>query len=202
MTVMSQLLLWGFEADWELVERTPGRAPELAQRRGYVDTLARLVASSASNRALLRRFVAQRVAPGWRCDDDVSEGDEVELLVELTADAIARGLFELRAIPRAVGGRWEHRASAFDEPALPLHTLIRDPVPTEQDTTFVAFIVVDQDFHPLAGRFVCTIDADDRRGDLRGQPSAKPIHYAPIRVRARVELDVTHVRAGSLDDER
>lgn len=199
---MSQLLLWGFEADWALVERTPGSLPELAHGRGYVDTLTRLVAASESNRALLRRFVAQRVAPGWRCEDDLSEDDEVERLVELTADAIARGVLELRAIPRAVGGRWEPRASDFDGPAVPLHTLIRDPVPAPEDATFVAFIVVDQDYQPLAGRFVCTIDADDRRGDLHGVPSAKPIHYAPIRVRARVELDVTQVRAGRLDDER
>ena len=78
---MSQLLLWGFEADWALVERTPGSLPELAHGRGYVDTLTRLVAASESNRALLRRFVAQRVAPGWRCEDDLSEDDEVERLV-------------------------------------------------------------------------------------------------------------------------
>lgn len=180
---MPALVLWHFAADWELVEVPVDDARVPAASHGwYVEVLGELVAHSATNRALLRRFVEHRFV--------VQRGDDAAA-IDIVADALVRGVFELRETPRPDRGSWANRPSVFDGPLVPLRTLIRDPVPHEEDTSFVAFIVVDQDFRPLAGRFTCTIDGDDRKGELPGEV----VRYEPIRPVARIDVRFTDVRA-------
>ncbi|MBK8234468.1 MAG: OmpA family protein [Deltaproteobacteria bacterium] len=172
---------WSHEADWELFEPDGGVPGAWHVRREYRDLLERLCAAQRGNRVTLRRLAQQRRF-GLAPDDSDRQ------IVAALAALLTRGLLRLDEHPRRLAGAWPQRPTVFDEPSVPLRTLVVDPQ-QPYETGWVAFILVDEGGLPLRAHHDCAIDVERREGRYGGAV----VDYRPIRRNARVSLTMDDV---------
>ncbi len=168
-------MLWGVGVDYELVVPPLGASRPIVPAAFHLELLRTLLDAYPGNAITLRDVIARRVSTDAFSSED---------LIATAAELITHGELALREHPRPESAAAGRDRAPRESPGIPLRLLAKDRPYEPPPTTFVAFIVVDQDGRPLSGRFHCRIDGKPHDGELPGDV----VEFTEIRSAARADV--------------